>query len=136
RRSSDLSFPTLISSQLGTPTSFAFALNPVSGTILAVSEGVGTREVPGVEMNSAGVPLGTAVPLTDGAGATGAGGSYAPRVGARQTGKQWSISYSRFSGGYSLANQIVSTGSGADPVAPPAITKNPATAISRLGNTV
>jgi len=129
-------FPTLISSLLGTPTSFAFALNPVSGTILAVSEGVGTREVPGVEMNSSGVPLGTAVPLTDGAGATGAGGSYAPRVGARQTGKQWSISYSRFNGGYSLASQIVATGSGADPVGPPVIAKNPVAAVARLGSTV
>jgi len=130
------SFPTLISSQLGTPTSFAFALNPVSGTILAVSEGVGTREVPGVEMNSAGVPLGTAVPLTDGAGATGAGGSYAPRVGARQTGKQWSISYSRYNAGYGLANQIVATGSGSLPVAPPTITSHPKTIVARLGTTV
>jgi len=129
-------FPTLISSLLGTPTSFAFALNPVSGTILAVSEGVGTREVPGVEMNSSGVPLGTAVPLTDGAGATGAGGSYAPRVGANTNAKQWSVSYARYTAGYALADQIVSTASGKPVVAPPAITRNPATTVTRLGNTV
>lgn len=128
-------FPTLISGRLGTPTSFAFALNPVSGTILAVSEGVDSREVPGVEMNSAGVPLGTAIDLTDGAGTAGAGGSYAPRVTARSTAKQWNISYSRYTTGYELANQIVATGStdaGGGPPPPPPPPPPPGPSISAL----
>ena len=136
-------FPTLISGQLGTPTSFAFALNPVSGTILAVSEGTVSREVLGVETSSTGVPLGIAEWLTDGAGASGAGGSYAPRVGARQTGKQWSVSYSRYNAGYQLANQIIATGSsdsggggGPVPLTMMPLTVSPSSATKVAGNPI
>ena len=112
------SFPTLISSHVGTVSSFSFAHNPLSGTILAVGESSATKEVAGVELSSAGLPLGVAVALTDGAGTGRSDGSYAPRVAARQTAKQWSISYSRLNGTYTLANQIVATGS-SDPTAGP-----------------
>ena len=138
-------FSTLISGQVGTVSSFAFALNPVSGTILAVGESGATKEVAGVELSSTGLPLAVAVPLTDGAGATGAGGSYAPRVGARQNAKEWSISYSRYNGGYVLADQIIATGSTDSgvgppppppPPQPPVVKTNPVTAYARTGDVV
>ena len=136
--------PALISSRIGTPTSFAMALNPISGTLLAISEdAAGSTEVPGVELNSTGIPLASPMLLTDGAIGGGAAGSYAPRVTARATAKNWSISYSRYRGGYELANQIVATASTDAPLGPPppppltvqALTSSPASGFSE-GNSI
>ncbi len=109
----------LLGSRLGTPTSFELAYNPVSSTFLAISEDPKSIEIAGVELQSDGSPISVPIGLSSGASK----GSYVPRVAARTTAKEWSISYSRdFT---ALANQLVSTattgsgGGGGTPPPPP-----------------
>ncbi len=92
-----------LASRLGTPTSFDIAFNPVSGTFLAVSEDPNSIEVAGIELNSDGSAISIAVGLSSGAGT----GSFVPRVTARTSAREWSISYARNM--TALANQLVST---------------------------
>jgi hypothetical protein len=103
----------LISSRLGTPTSFDLAFNPLSGTFLALSEDLLTVEVAAVELNSAGVPLTVAVGITDGAST----GSFVPRVAARSDTSEWNISYSRNLD--TVTNQVVATSAVTGPPPPP-----------------
>jgi hypothetical protein len=97
--------PRLISSRLGTPTSFSLAYNPVSGTFLAVSEGVIGVDVMAVELDSKGVPKTTAAAATSGA----RNGSFVPRVTARTDAKEWNISFTRDL--TVITNQVVATAS-------------------------
>lgn len=102
----------LLSSRVGTPTSFSIAFNPVSASFLAVSEDVASLEVAGVELDPSGAPKALAGTLTTGAST----GSYVPRVTARTNAKEWNISYARNLN--TLADQIVSTSSTGGAVAP------------------
>jgi hypothetical protein len=97
--------PHLLSARIGTPTSLSLAYNPVSGTFLAVSEGVVGIEVMAVELGSTGLPKTTAVGVTSGA----KHGSFVPRVTARTDAKEWNISYSRDL--TVITNQVISTAS-------------------------
>jgi hypothetical protein len=93
----------LISSRLGTPTSFDLAFNPVSGTFLTVSEDPQSSDVVGLQLNNSGTPNTVAAQLTNGC----ANGSFFPRVGARTDAKEWNITFARcFT---SVADQIIST---------------------------
>lgn len=94
----------LLSSRLGTPTSFSSKYNPVSGTLLAVSED-GSKEVYAAELNGNGAPITTSAAITAGAST----GSFFPRVTAHATEKKWSVSMSRNQS--MMADQIVSTSS-------------------------
>jgi hypothetical protein len=93
-----------IASRLGTPTSFELAYNAVSNTFLAVSEDPKSVEVAGIELQGDGSPIGIAVGLSSGA----TSGSFVPRLAARTSARDWSISYTRNMN--ALANQVVSTG--------------------------
>jgi hypothetical protein len=93
-----------LASRLGTPTSFELAYNPVSNTLLAVSEDPLSIEVAGIELNPDGSPISIAVGLSSGA----TSGSFVPRLTARTKTREWSISYARNMN--ALANQIISTG--------------------------
>ncbi len=92
-----------LASRLGTPTSFELAYNPVSNTFLAVSEDPKSIEVAGIELNPDGSPISVGVGLSSGA----TSGSFVPRLTARTSTKEWSISYSRNMN--ALANQLIST---------------------------
>ncbi len=106
----------LISSRVGTASSFGLSYNPVSGTFLAISEDNMSYQLAGLELNTNGVAKpATTMTLTNGGGTSG---SFWPRVTARTDAKQWDITYSRrFT---SIANQIMeSTSSEAVPTPPP-----------------
>jgi hypothetical protein len=104
----------LISTRMGTPTSFDLAFNPVSSTFLAISEDTLSKEVAATELDQSGTPKQVAVGITDGA----TSGSFVPRIASRTDAKEWNISLSRNLS--SIANQIVATGSaGGGGVAPP-----------------
>ena len=53
--------------RLGFDQSLAFAFNPVSGTLLAVSSDISSLEIGGVEVTGYGAPNGTAQIITNGA---------------------------------------------------------------------
>jgi hypothetical protein len=96
-----------VSSRVGTPTSFELSYNPVSGTVLAMSEDNNSYELVGLELHGNGTPIaGTTQVLTDGGGTKG---SFYPRVSTRPDAKQWLISYARqFT---QMAVQLVATSS-------------------------
>ena len=95
----------LLSSRLGTATSFSMAYNAVSNTFLAVSEN-DSKEVAGMELEPSGAPRGSAPQMLT-AGATT--GSFVPRVTSRADIKQWLISFSRNQN--ALSDQVVASGS-------------------------
>lgn len=101
----------LLSYRLGTPTSFDLAYSRGTGTFLAVSEDLESREVAATELDGAGVPMQVAVGITDGASTKG--GSYSPMVIGRSDAKQWNISYSRNLD--TVTNQVVSAGAAPGP---------------------
>jgi FG-GAP-like repeat len=109
--------PTLVSSRVGTPTSYSHAYNPASGTFIAVSEdAAGTVQAVATELSGSGTPTGIAMGMTDGA----ARGSFAPRVATRTDGREWNISFARdFT---AVSDQVVvsaSAGGGGNPPPPP-----------------
>ena len=107
----------LLSSRVGTPVSFSMAFNPVSGTILAVSEDTQSFNVGGTELDGSGMPLDAGIAVTSESTA-----SWVPRVTARTEAREWNVSTSRRQhppeggGGVTLANQIVASGSGPRPL--------------------
>ena len=106
--------PRLLSTLIGTPTSLSLAYNPVSGTFLAVSEGVIGVNVLAAELGSTGVPITTAVTASSGA----RNGSFVPRVTGRTDAKEWNISFARDM--TVITNQVLATTSSqAAPPPPP-----------------
>jgi len=110
--------------------------NRVSRTFFMVSHdarclpGAPVCEDGGVELAESGVPVDNGFLVTQ----TGAKGAFYPTIGASSEDPNWLVTTAANFGNASV--QLVAGTPGIAPVAPPAVTRNPATVVARLGTTV